>query len=193
MSAVGALVAAPVFYARRGNMADTVTGQISLGAQWSWITPLGDGTTPKDIGTFPYAFTFLNGSGAGQISKVWHQTLPAIGSSSSQTLTLSALSNTIFGASVGVAFTSIKFLLIINSSTTTGEDLLIGGAGTHPWGGAGLLISSTTATISVPANGCLMAVAQGAGWAVTSSSVDQLKFANSGAANNTPTVLIMGN
>lgn len=137
-----------------------------------------------DFGTAEYRpvinnrFEFAEGVGLNQAQKVFtdQRTLTA---SSSEDLDLNGVLTDCFGAAL--AFTEIKALLI-KAAASNVNNVLVGGAATNqfvtPFGAA-------THTITVRPGGLLLLVAPDAtGYAVTPSTGDLLKIANSGAGSS---------
>lgn len=110
-----------------------------------------------------------------------------IGTSSSTTLTLSALLDK-FGGSI--AFTVVYGFLIQNMSTSSGKYVSLGAAAANPfvdW------VGGTTPTVKIGPAGCIFLSSSIDGYTVTASSADQLKIANpSGAVSVVVKVTIIG-
>ena len=104
-------------------------------------------------------------------------------------LQLSSLPQTIFGNAVTVDFVAIKALLIVNTATASGDDLIIGAAAASIWSapfGAG------SHQVRVPANACLLLVNTNNGWPVTAGSADTLRIANLGSDSIDYKIVVVG-
>jgi hypothetical protein len=129
---------------------------------------------------------FTNGTAAQQCDLMWAKSY-TVAASSSTTITVSALTDDLGRA---VPFVRVKYLQIESDATTTGDDLVVGAAASHPWieivGGSGQ-------TFPVKPYGFEAKAAFGAvGYPVTPGSSDQLKFANAGANSITFRVTLAG-
>ena len=173
-------------------MADTITAQIQLSAQWSWLSPQGDGSIPKDVGTLSYPLIFTAGTSDNQSSKMWHQTLSSIASAGTVDLDLTNLTNTIFGATVTTNFSKVRLLVIQNLASTPGEDLQLVVSPSNGWYGTNQPFAASTDTLKILAGGTLILPAPYNGFTVDGTH-KVLRIKNNGAAGNTPNVLIIGN
>lgn len=132
-----------------------------------------------------YPFTFNDGSSANEATKLWSQVVALIAGSSIYDLTA------LTGPTGTVSFTKIKGIIIANLNPTDGNRLLVGNAATNPWSA---FLSSSSATIEVPASGILVLIsplAQGTNPWTVDSTHKNLKF-DSGAATITSQVTIWG-
>lgn len=126
------------------------------------------------------------GTGAGQANEMY-DFIRTLASGATETLDLSGTSlQNAFGENI--VFTGVKIVYVENLSTT--ETLTIGNATSNQWlawlGGA-------TNTETIPPGGILLRTNLSAtGWAVTNSSADQLKIANSGGASTSYRIILMG-
>jgi hypothetical protein len=145
-------------------------------------------STSPDIGTSQYSFSvsdslsFTHGTGDNQINQLWTDER-TISASSSENLDLygslvSALNTTL-------NFTKIKMIEIVASSLNT-NNVLVGGDAASL---AGLFVLGGTAAIEdvqlvVPPGGILVLSAPLSGYAVTATTGDILKIANSGGGSD---------
>ncbi len=120
------------------------------------------------------------GTGNNQFDRAWSHHNATL--TTSETFTLSSLT----GPLGSVAFVKVVEVVIWNDSAT--DTLIVGNATSNAWAA---IFGSATHTVKVPPGGCLVLVAPRGGYAVSSGSSDQLKFAAaSGTVNYT--VLILG-
>src|SRR5690606_10206752 len=108
-------------------MADTLSAELTLGLTWL-LEDVLDTSSISDTARLAYGSTWRDGTGADQADQLWHaqQTLAASGVAS---LDLTNLTRTVFGGSLAVSFAKVKALVLVNLATTSGLDLLVGGAG----------------------------------------------------------------
>ena len=89
-------------------------------------------------------------------------------------------------------FAEIRAICILNTSTTSGEDLLIGPAAANGWGaGAGGIVNDASDRIRVPADSPFVWINPNGG-AVTAGTADQFYVESEGAADITYRILIIG-
>lgn len=124
------------------------------------------------------SFNFTDGTGADQ-AKVAFADERTLSASSNEELDLAGGLTDLFGNTI--TFTKIKALLVVADAGNT-NDVLVGGAGSNgfitPFGDA-------TDVIKVKPGGLLLLVAPNAtGYAVTASTGDKLKIANSSSGSS---------
>lgn len=158
---------------------------VSAYAELSTALDLGSGKAPQGLSR---SLALSNGTGAGQADRVWsdRRTLAA---SANEDLDLAGVLLDAFGAAI--TFARIKGLVIAAAKGNT-NNVVVGAAASNPW--ATLL--GTTGTITLRP-GAFLAVGTGAadatGYAVTASTGDLLRIANSGAGTPvTYDVLLIG-
>ena len=144
----------------------------------------GSYTNALDVGTvqYPLAFTpnysFTDGSGANQATKIFSDTRQ-IAASSNDDLDLNGTS--LFDAfNNALAFTKIKGIIVVADAGNT-NDVVVGGAASNgfisPFG-------ASTDKVKVRPGGMLVLVDTGAaGYTVTATTADQLRIANGGAGS----------
>jgi hypothetical protein len=170
-------------------MADTLS--VDLKASLTWLFSEGlDLSTLNDNAKLEYAQSTTDGTGADQADKLWHDQR-TVNAASHDDLDLTALTNSIFGTSVSISFAKVKAILIVNTSTVSGDILRMGGAGAGqafaaPFNG------SATAEVEVGADSCLMLVNKKDGWTVTPATGDILRVANPGGSAVTYKIAIVG-
>jgi hypothetical protein len=169
-------------------MADTLGMTIQLALDWLY-KETQDLTTPTDEGFLKFDKHFADGTGAGQLTKIWRDQR-TLASGADEDLDLTALTSSWFTGTVNANFTTIKFIAIVNLSTTSGEDLQIdatvSNAFVKPW--------NTSTKIEIPADGLfLIADHAGPGWTVTNGSEDILNIdRKSGSASLNYRIVIAG-
>jgi len=168
-------------------MAETLSAEIKSSLVWLFQDTLGL-TTIADASRLEYDAPLTDGAGGGQANSLWHD-LRTVAVSAHDDLSLAALPQMIFGNSVSIDLVAVKALLIVNTETTAGEDLLVGAAASSPWsapfGGAGH-------QVRVPADSCLLLVNKTAGWTVASGSSETLRVANAGTGPIDYKIVIVG-
>lgn len=167
-------------------MAQSVTGALTvrMHADETVTNGLGSSSIPIEIQP---AFSFVNGTGLGAMNYQFSNsyTLNA-GNSRTVTLTLSALTDSL-GRSVPLA--KVRAILVYLTTTTSGSTMTVGNAGSNPFLGP---LGGTTPTYTLQPGGVWLAVApSAAGYTVTASSADQIKF-NSGSNDVTFQLFIWG-
>ena len=154
-------------------MSQSVTGNVKVtGAATETVTDgIGSGSIAESLAA---TLTFNNGTGSGNINLHYSEDTTLV--STTATRTLSALTD---GLGRTVAFTKVRYIIIVNLETTDGHDLIIGAAALHAWGAP--VNSVSGGEIVIKAGGCLVLAAPLAtALAVTSGTSDQLKL-DSGA------------
>lgn len=123
---------------------------------------------------YPLEFDFTDGAGANKVHQLWSSSQRSINASSSEALDLSGTLTDVFNNSI--AFTKIKAILI-KASASNVNDVVVGGAASN---GFISWVGGATHQVNVKPGGLLLMVAPDAnGFAVTASTADQLKIANS--------------
>lgn len=154
-----------------------VTADLGLSAG-VYQTKTQDLTTSEDQLAFRRGVHLSSGTGAGKADKVFHdqRTLAA---SATEDLDLAGVLTDAFGAVI--TFAKIKGLYI--SAAAANVNNVIVGAGTTPW--VTLLNSTGTITLRPGASfGAMAGVADATAYAVTATTADILKIANSGAGTS---------
>ena len=139
----------------------------SLGWNWS------EGAVDND--RLDYVKTLLEGNGDNQAEAVWHAENQALLDAASDTLDLTTLARTVLGDIHTVTFLTVKALLIVNLSTTGGQ-LLVGGAAADEWSEP---FGADGDQVAVPLDSPLLLTNRQAGWNVDDSNKN-LKLAADG-------------
>ena len=143
---------------------------------WTWRDEQ-DRSAVVDSNQWLWRISLQEGTDEGQANAVWYVLGKTLASGASNEWDLTALSRTLFNASVNQAFASVKALYVINRKESTGN-LIIGGASTNSWPGP---FSSVTQTIRVVPGGVLLVVHPNAGWSVSASAKNLKLAAESGS------------
>jgi len=132
-------------------------------------------------------FSFTNGTGANQANQVFSDQR-TISASSSEELDLAGSLSDAFGNTI--TFSIVKAILVVASSDNT-NDVLVGGSASN---GFDTWVGATGDIVAVKPGGCMLVVAPDAtGYAVTASTGDLLKVANSaGSSSVTYDIIIIG-
>jgi hypothetical protein len=169
-------------------MATTVTVQNFAVTTNFQLAGAGSGGATNLTGqptTNGFAYTYANGSGAGQVNLCYNATF-TIAASATHTATLSALTDPL---GVSIAFAKVKFFFIQLLATTTASGITFGPGATHGWNVA------FASTIEVKNGGAALPIFDitAPGYAVTSNSLDQVDIINLDGANTaTVSLLVFG-
>lgn len=144
-----------------------------------------DLTTVQDSGDIKHTKELTFGSSSGQANKAWHdqRTLSA----TSEELDLSGSLTDSFGDTVTLS--KVKMLMIENKATTSGHNLVVGGAASN---GFATIFGDSSDEIIIPPGGILLLTSPVDGFTVTGGTGDLLKI-DSGANNITYNIAIIGN
>jgi hypothetical protein len=146
----------------------------------------GDGGTAALTVKEGQSLRIADGTGAKQANGIYIDDF-SIAASSSTTIDLSGSLEDRLGNPL--VFTAVKAIMVIAAAANT-NDIVIGD-GSAPFVGP---FDDGTATVSVAPGGQFMvANPSAAGWAVTATTADELKLANSGSASAVAgTIVIVG-
>src|SRR3990172_4275321 len=146
-------------------MADTLSLTLKSMVQWAYTETVGTAVgTIVDSSKLEYDKTLADGTASDLADKVW-RTRSTISSSDDEAVNVNALATIMFGyGSVSLNLQRIKAVLLINLTTTSGEDLWIGNNGVaNPQ--IEMFNGSTTTKIMVPADSVFFVCNKKAGWA----------------------------
>lgn len=169
-------------------MADTLTADVGASLAWVFRDEL-DLSTVADTAALAYDRSLPDGTGADQADKIWHATRTLAGSTHDD-LDLTALARTLFGASLSISLARVKALLVINTSTTAGETLRVGGAAANAF--AAPFNDVSASIVEVGPDSALLLTNKKDGWPVTNGSSDVLRVANPNATSVTYKIAILG-
>jgi hypothetical protein len=110
-------------------MADVLTLNATAKVSWTFQDAL-DLTTVSDNSNLNLSTDYTDGTSAGKADKIWSdkRTLAAAGNDD---LDLTALTDTIFGATRTVTLVKLKGVFIYNPTSTAGDFLWLGGSVTN--------------------------------------------------------------
>ncbi len=170
-------------------MADSLSVDLKASMAWLLAESL-DLSTVNDNATLEYSVSIVDGTAADKADLLWHDEL-VISAVSNDDLDLTALTNTIFGSTVTINFTKVRAILLVNTSTTAGDFLNVGGAGAGsafdtPFAG------DADAKVQVGADSALLLANKKDGWAVTGGTGDILRVHNPGGNSVTYRIAIIG-
>ncbi len=157
-------------------MADTLSTDVKASLAWLFQDQL-DLSTVADTARLEYSRSLADGTGADQADKVWHDQR-TVAASSNDDLDLTNLTSTIFGSTVTINFVKIKAILLINTSTTSGDELRLGGAGAVGNAFAAPFNGDQDAVVYVGADSSLLLSIISVGWTVTGGTADILRINN---------------
>lgn len=166
-------------------MATTLnSAKISAGFSADFQSTVDLGTVLHSVAWGP-SYSFTDGTGANQAKAVFTDTR-TISASSSETLDMDALVDAFGNTIVG---TKVKAIAVQASSGNT-NDVLVGGAASNQFAP---MFGDVTDVIKVKPGGMMLLVAPNAtGYAITASTGDTLKVANSSSGSSvTYTIAIL--
>lgn len=149
----------------------------------------GDYYGVNDLGTVQFQFdqatlfSLLQGTATGLADLMFADTR-TLAASANESLDLAGSLVDPLGAVL--TFVKIKAIWVKANSANTNS--VIVGAGTNPFVGP---LGGTTPTVTIPPGGVMLLVHPGAGWTVTASTGDILKFANSSSGTGVTYDLIL--
>ena len=147
-------------------------------------------STVADAARLEYAVNLPDGDGEGEADALWHGEI-TLAAAAQQNLDLTNLAMTMFGDTISVALSAVKAILIVNTATDAGDELLIGGAGSGGDAWAGPWNDDQDAKQVVPAGSTALWVNRLAGWPV-GGSTNTLRIKNNGAGSITARIVIAG-
>jgi len=169
-------------------MSDSLSLEISAGLSWLFEETL-DLSTLTDNARLEYSASLTDGSGPGQANRIWHATR-SIASGGNDDHDLTALSQTLYGTTVTVGFNKIRALLIVNTSVNSGDTIFLDSSVANAFTSA--FHGSTSSQLEIPPDSPLLLVNKVDGWTVTGGTADMLRISNSGSANFSYKIVIVG-
>ena len=169
-------------------MADTLSVDVRASLAWLFQEAI-DLTTIADSSKLEYARSLADGIAADQADKLWHDER-TIAAGANDDLDLTALVNTVFGSTLTIALAKVKALLIVNTSTVSGDELRLDSSVSNgfraPFNG------SAASIVEVGADSALLLCNKKDGWAVTAGTGDILRIHNPGANAITYRIAVIG-
>lgn len=169
-------------------MSDTLAVDVKASLAWllSESLPL---STVIDHAALEYEQSLADGTAADQADVLWHDERSLAGSANDD-LDLTDLAIAVFGGSLAVSFAKVKAILLVNTSTTSGDLLRVGGAGATAFSAP--FAGDDDAVVEVGADSPLLLVNKKDGWSVTPSTAHVLRISNPGANAITYRMVIVG-
>lgn len=169
------------------SLAKTYSGKI--GIQLSGDYPKAVGTL--SLGDMPAVynkfFSLLNGTGAGKANAVFMQTFTIAPSGSPNSHDLNGSLTDVYGDVLN--FTKIKAILVAAAAANV-DDVLVGGAASDP---CASFFGDPSDILRVKPGGLILLIAPDAnGYAVTATTADILKIADSASAGVSYDVVVIG-
>lgn len=158
-------------------MAATLASTLSASLGWDFQDAL-DLATVKDTSSLAYTKALATGTGSNLADRIWHDSR-AIASGANDDLDLTALTQSIFGDTTTIAFVQVKGILIVNTSTTAGDELILDSSVANAY--KGLFNGSATSKVEIGPDSALLISAKQAG------------FASSGTVSGTNKVIRVSN
>jgi len=167
-------------------MAVTLSGKVSLNTAINLANSVDVGNVVYPL-NFTSSTTFSNGTGDDQANQAFSDTR-TLTASSTENLDLAGSLLDAFGNTL--TFTKVKALIVTASAANT-NDVLVGGAASNAMA---TFFGDATDVVKVKPGGTLLLMApESAGYAVTASTGDLLKIANSSSGTSvTYTIIIIG-
>lgn len=164
----------------------SLSAALSLGLSIEQTNPL-DFSSTKDSVSKDYLLQLLDGAGAGQANKAWHDQR-TLALSSNEDLDLAGSLQDAFGNTI--TFTKIK-AIIVAAAEGNGDDITVGGASSNAMVN---FVGDATDKIKVRPGGLfVIACGDAAAYAVTAGTGDLLNIANEdGAASATYDIFVIG-
>ena len=151
-------------------MADALTLTITATMDWLFNDAL-DLSTISDSTKITYDKSLTDGTGNSLVDGIWHDTRTISGAAgTADSLDVGALAQTLFGQADTMDFVvgKIKMIYIVNTNTTSGDDLYIDSSVANslilPF------VSIATAKIEIPADSCLLWVNKVPGWTTSATT-----------------------
>jgi len=164
------------------SLRSTILAQIG----WTWNDQEND-VTMTDSNKLVSSQELSSGTGTNQADCVWHEESQVLAIGESTTWELDALTKSFFGDTITIQLLTIKAILILNKTATSGGTLVVGGASSNQWYSA---FNAADNKVKIEAGGLLLMSNPGDGWAVSAGSTD-LKIESTGG-NVTYDVAIIG-
>jgi len=169
-------------------MPDSLTVDIRASVDWLFEETL-DLSSAVDNSQVEYKQGLTDGVGTNQADKIWHDTRSLAGGADDD-LDLSNLVNQLFGSTVTISLARVKAILIHNTATAAGEDLLLDSSVANallaPFNG------SANSKIEIPADSTLLLVNRGEGWPVAPATADRLRITSDGAGSIDYKIVLVG-
>ena len=143
-------------------MPDTLAVNVKASLDWLFKETL-DLSIVSDAAKLEFSGSVSDGTAADQCDKLWHDERTVAGGANDD-LDLTALVTNLFGTNVTIALAKLKWLLIVNKSTTAGDKLRLDSSVTS--GFTGVFGDSATSKLEIGADSPLLVGRRKDGWTV---------------------------
>lgn len=160
-------------------MTTELTSTLRISSSWNFVNTSDAETITRSQNTKTYSQSLTDGTGSEQANFEWDDRRVVTSATTTDDIDLSAITDA-FGTATSVL--KIKEIVIINLSTTSGQNLLVGGATSGAI--STIFAGSQTAKITVQAGGAIVLSAPLAGYVLIPGSEDTLRITHSGAVGD---------
>ena len=161
-------------------MTRTLTGNLDITTGWFYKNADNFATVAEKERFKILAQDWTDGTGPNQINVMYRARRCITLSTLTDDIDLAGVLVDIFGNTI--TFTHIKEILILNTATISGEDLLIGGAASNAWSQP--FNGSATAKDDLWAGGIWVRSAPLSGIPITAGSADTLRVTHNGSVGD---------
>lgn len=168
-------------------MADTLAVELKASLSWLFQDAI-DLSIVADGSKLDYARSMADGTAVDQADKLWHDSR-TVAAGGNDDLDLTALAQSLFGGTITTNLAKVKAILVVNTSVTTGEKLVLRCDATN--GFTGWSNGVTTARAEVGPDSPLLLVNKKDGWSSSGTS-KILRVQNPSAAAITYKIAIVG-
>jgi hypothetical protein len=156
-----------------------LTSALRISSSWTYLSTDELSLVTRDRNTKSYSQDLEDGTASEQANFVWRDRRVVTSATTTDDIDLSAITDT-FGNAISAL--KIKELMIVNLSTTAGQNLTIGGAASGAI--STLFAGSQTAQETVHAGGCTVKSSPISGFTLIPGSEDTLRITHAGAAGD---------
>lgn len=168
---------------------NTLRSTLSVALDWLNAQPLSVSTLQENAGV-GYDNTQPTGTASGEADQAWGYT-GSLSASGSQSFTLSALTESVYGSTVTLNMVKVKAIVVVNLSTTSGQQLLLAPAASHPFEAPWNAQAAPAGNIIGPNSPLVLADIED-GWATTSGSADTITLSNPSADTIEYAIAVLG-
>jgi hypothetical protein len=161
-------------------MADTLATKLIASLEWNRSEAL-DLSNVIDRAKVEFTQEMADGTGNDQADLIWHDTR-TVASAANDDLDLTALTQTIFGSTVTINFAKVKAILIVNTNTVAGDELVVDTSVANAF--KGWANGSATSKAEIGPDSAWLVSATLAGWAVTAGTGDIVRISNPGGGTS---------
>jgi hypothetical protein len=140
----------------------TLASEIKASINWLFQEPLAL-TTVGDASQLSYDEQLASGTAVDQADRIWSDQRTVAGAANDD-LDLTALTHTVFGSTLTVTLAKVKAILIVNTSTTSGDLLRVDSSVTNGFTGA--TGGSATSLLEIGADSSCLLASKKDGWTV---------------------------